>query len=85
MCMSLIDDQTHRFAKQRGMGAAFVRWKIHNYHAGQASLCAARGDMEGYAYHRAIADAARDGTLSLASGPPIAIADRQPDPPESTE
>lgn len=83
--MSVIDDQKSRFKKQRGMGAAWVRHEIANYHHGQASLAMAAGDMEGYARHMAISDAASAGTLSLSWGAPVPIESRRPDPPESPE
>ena len=65
------------FTQPRSLGANWVRYKIHNYHASLATSYHTAGDMENYARHRAIAEAARTGTLSLSRGPVVNIAERR--------
>ena len=69
------EDHRERFNRPRGMGASRVRYKTLNFNAGQAHICRARGDEEGYAKHMAIAAAAR--AVSVSQGSVVAIADRR--------
>ena len=71
--MSFEDDRS-RFARPRGLGAGYVRWKMQNYYAGQAHLRRAAGDEAGCAHFAALAEEAR--TKSRSDGPPVAMADR---------
>ena len=73
--MSFEDDRA-RFKRPRGTAASRARFKTLNFHAGQAHICRAKGDEEGYAKHMAIA-AARAATLSLSERTVVAIADRR--------
>ena len=74
--MSFEDDRA-RFAEPRGMGANWVRFRIHNYHASLATSYHTAGDMENYARHHAIAEAAQTGSLSFSQGPVVNIAERR--------
>lgn len=75
-------DQPARFTdKTKENRPAFLRWRIGNYHAGQADICLSQGDRAGYDRHMAISQAASAGTLSLSFGPPVAIAGTPTSPP----
>ena len=78
------DDDRERFQHPRGMNAAYVRGKMHGYLMGQACLARCeRHDLVEAARLTAAAEAAK--TKSYSTGPPVAIADRRPDPPASKE
>jgi hypothetical protein len=77
------DDDRERF-QLRGNMAGFARWKSSNYWAGQADIARCRdNDLEAAAKFTAAAEAAK--TKSFSTGPPVAIADRRPDPPAPKE
>ena len=77
------DAQRARFTKKKPNWASFRRWKIGNYHHGQAAIAAAAGDHEKAEYHLAISRAASAGTLPLSSRPLLPFVGKPPDPPES--
>jgi hypothetical protein len=83
------DDDRERFAKPRGMGAAFVRWKVRGYQIGEAQRQAcealAKGDRAGYDHFMALAEIWARAPLNFAEGPPVPIGDTPPTPPTSNE